>query len=229
MTDSFLPRIQSVFYAIFDVRQGSKIVYQVPEGLIGVPSAGLASAVNGNSNSSLPSTPSSDTHTPPLSSLAVGNGLTSRNSSTSLASPLDYRQEGRRSTSHSNCSQHTLFHFNDISMYVIPPPALCGRLVSCTTRRHRIIGFPVELKGKYERNYFRYNLCFVFEREADLSCYEPIVRKVSRVLKACEVCFNRFVSSSSSDMPINRKNRVFCLHMKPRQPYTSFLNSYTKT
>ena len=61
MTDSFLPRIQSVFYAVFDVKQGSKIVYQVPEGLIG----GLAPAVNGNS--SLPSTPSSDTHTPPLS------------------------------------------------------------------------------------------------------------------------------------------------------------------
>ena len=27
----------------------------------------------------------------------------------------------------------------------------------------------------------------VFERSADLSCYEPIVRKVSRVLKSCEV------------------------------------------
>ena len=225
--DSFLPRIQSVFYAVFDVRQGSKIVYQVPEGLIGVPSAGLASAANGNS--SLPSTPSSDVHTPPLSTLAAGNGLTSRNSTTSLVSPLDCRQGGRCLTSHPNCPQHTLFHFNDISMYVIPPPALCGRLVSCTTRRHRIIGFPVELKGKYERNYFRYNLCFVFEREADLSCYEPIVRKVSRVLKACEVCFNGSVYWSFSDILITRKNRVFYLRFKPRQPYTSFLNSYTKT
>ena len=179
--DSFLPRIQSVFYAVFDVKQGSKIVYQVPEGLIAVPPASLPSAVNGNS--SLPSTPSSDT--PPT--LVSGNGLTSRNSSTSLASPTDYYRLGGRHSS-SNSSQHTIFNFNDISMYVIPPPPLCGRLVSCSTRRHRIIGFPVELKGRYERNYFRYNLCFVFEREANLSCYEPIVRKVSRVLKACEVC-----------------------------------------
>ena len=181
--DSFLPRIQSVFYAVFDIRQGPKIVYQVPEGLIAVPSAGPASAVNGN-----PSTPSSDT--PPL--LPTGNGLTSRNSSTSLVSPTDYYGPGGRhftSPQKSNSSQRTLFNFNDISMYVIPHPALCGRLVACSTRRHRIIGFPVELKGKYERNYFRYNLCFVFDREADLSCYEPIVRKVSRVLKACEVCF----------------------------------------
>lgn len=35
--DSFLPRIQSVFYAVFDNDQGPKIVYQVPEGLIAVP------------------------------------------------------------------------------------------------------------------------------------------------------------------------------------------------
>ena len=233
MTDSFLPRIQSVFYAVFDVRQGSKIVYQVPEGLIGVPSAGLASAVNGNS--SLPSTPSSDTHTPPLSTLNVGNGLTSRNSSTSLVSPLDYRQGGRRSTSHSNCSQHTLFHFNDISMYVIPPPPLCGRLVSCTTRRHRIIGFPVDLKGKYERNYFRYNLCFVFEREADLSCYEPIVRKVSRVLKACEVCFYRSVCYRPLICPYQEESGFLsslqtspAVHAILEQLYED-LNSYSET
>lgn len=230
MTDSFLPRIQSVFYAVFDVRQGSKIVYQVPEGLIGVPSAGLASAVNGNS--SLPSTPSSDIHTSPL---IVGNGLTSRNSSTSLVSPLDYRLGGRRSTSHSNCSQHTLFHFNDISMYVIPPPPLCGRLVSCTTRRHRIIGFPVELKGRYERNYFRYNLCFVFEREADLSCYEPIVRKVSRVLKACEVCFYGFVYCRPLICPYQEESGFLsslqtspAVHAILEQLYEE-LNSYSET
>ena len=35
--DSLLPRIQSVFYAEFDNDQGPKIVYQVPEGLIAVP------------------------------------------------------------------------------------------------------------------------------------------------------------------------------------------------
>ena len=192
--DSFLPRIQSVFYAVFDVRQGPKIVYQVPEGLVAVPLASLPSAANGNS--SLPSTPSSDT--PPLLTPTVGNGLTSRNSSISLVSPTG----GRHSVSHPNSSQHTLFNFNDISMYVIPPPALCGRLVTCSTRRHRIIGFPVQLEGNYERNYFCYNLCFVFEREADLSCYEPIVRKVSRVLKACEVrlTWNCLLSSSEMSM-----------------------------
>ena len=46
----------------------------------------------------------------------------------------------------------------------------------------------MELPGDhYYRNYLRFNICFVFNRSADLSCYEPVVRKVSRVLTSCEV------------------------------------------
>ena len=136
--DSFLPRIQSVFYSVFDIEQGPKIVYQVPEGLI------TTSALS--------------------------------------AAPTDFQLNKRLSTS------TPLFNFDDISKYIIPPSQLYGRLVTCATKHHRVIGFPVELRGIYRRNYFRYNLCFVFERTADLSCYEPIVRKVSRVLSSCEVC-----------------------------------------
>ncbi|TFY55198.1 hypothetical protein EVJ58_g8397, partial [Rhodofomes roseus] len=83
----------------------------------------------------------------------------------------------------------------------MPRSSLCGRLVICATKGHRIIGFPVELQGHYERNYFRYNLCFVFERSADLSCYEPVVRKVSRVLSACEL-ESRFLSEPDSSPSI---------------------------
>ncbi|KAG6837286.1 hypothetical protein H0H93_011888 [Arthromyces matolae] len=121
-SDSFLPRVQSVFYSVFDVLQGPKIVSQVPEGLIAVPESLV---------------------TP--------------------ASPVDYREPPRSISSAT--STPYLFHFDDVSKYVIPQ---------------------IELKGKYERNYFRYNLCFVFDRSADLSCYEPIVRKLSRVLSSCE-------------------------------------------
>ena len=217
--DSFLPRIQSVFYAVFDVRQGPKIVYQVPEGLIAVPTAGSAT----NGNSSLPPTPSPDTPPP--------TGLTSHNSSTSLVSPTG----GQYSSSHSNSTQQPLFNFNDISMYVIPPPPLCGRLVTCSTRRHRIIGFPVQLEGNYVRNYFRYNLCFVFEREADLSCYEPIVRKVSRVLKACEVCSNTDLSIVVLMCPCQEESCFLsslqtspAVHAILEQLYEE-LNSYSET
>jgi hypothetical protein len=177
---SFLPRIQSVFYAVFDLRQGPKIIYQVPEDLIAVSSpAGVGNNSFSSSGSPASSTPAVD----------VG-GQASRSSSSSIHSPAEKRAGSRNLQSpqkRSTSSNRTLFNFDDISTYVIPRSALCGRLVICATKKYRVIGFPVELRGDYERNYFRYNLCFVFERTADLSCYEPIVRKVSRVLTACEV------------------------------------------
>lgn len=166
--DSFLPRIQSVFYAVFDNDQGPKIVYQVPEGLIAVATD-----------------LSSSQHLQPPPSATTGS-----------SSP--WKRPPATNT--------VLFHFDEISKYgvpllvyilrglrieyqllVIPQSPLCGRLVTCPTRDHRVIGFPVELRGNYDRNYLRYNVCFVFNRSADLSCYEPVVRKVSRVLTACEV------------------------------------------
>lgn len=188
--DSFLPRIQSVFYAVFDEKIGPKIVYQVPEGLIASSSTAQQSILGNGGDYISSSSPSPDPTSPPPRLNASSSDLTSRNSSISLTSPTDYFRRGRQIPSPQKrplSSQRTLFNFSDISMYVIPPSALCGRLVICSTRKHRIIGFPVELPGGYKRNYFRYNLCLVFERGADLSCYEPIVRKASRVLKACEV------------------------------------------
>jgi hypothetical protein len=201
--DSFLPRIQSVFYAVFDVKHGPKIVYQVPEDLI-ASSGGLSTS---STNSPLvPPTPSAELLSPDLQSLysqppsattsisnsgGTSNGVSSRTSSTSVVSPVELRPPYRNLSSpqvRCGSAQRALFNFDDIHKYVIPPSALCGRLVICSTKDHRIIGFPVALKGRhYERNYFRYNICFVFERGADLSCYEPIVRKVSRVMTACEV------------------------------------------
>jgi nitrogen permease regulator 2-like protein len=177
--DTFLPRIQSVFYAVFDLQKGPKIVYQVPEGLIG------------GSNHSLTSSPSPSTH-----AVLEPDAPHSRRSSPSVNS-----HSGRRASSlnvpeppRSSSSTRILFNFDDISKYVIPPGELCGRLVICTARKYRVIGFPVLLPGNnYKRNYFQYNVCFVFERSADLSCYEPIVRKVSRVLTACEVCPSPYI------------------------------------
>lgn len=189
-SDSFLPRIQSVFYAVFDVKQGARIVYQVPENLIIVQPSGPFSA---NGSGSLPPTPSNETppHIPatPLSSSTT---LIPGKSNSNLISPTILRPGGRLQASspalkRSSSAQRSLFNFSDISKYVIPPSPLCGRLVTCSTQKHRVMGFPVAIWGKYDRVYFRYNFCFVFDREADLSCYEPIVRKVGYVLKSCEV------------------------------------------
>lgn len=227
--DSFLPRIQSVFYAVFDLRQGPKIEYQVPEGLIAVSNSG------GNASStSLSSSSSPAPGTPEVEE----SGRTSRGSSSSLRSPVERRSSSRNLGSpvkRSSSSNRTLFNFDDISSYVIPRSALCGRLVICSTRKHRIIGFPVELRGDYERNYFRYNLCFVFERSADLSCYEPIVRKVSRVLTACEVSclsiplkFRGSLEEQEESNFLSSPKTSPTLHAILEQLYED-LNSYSET
>ncbi|KAI0934524.1 hypothetical protein AcV5_006340 [Taiwanofungus camphoratus] len=192
---SFFPRIESVFYTVFDVRQGPKIVHQVPEGLI---ATGTTTAST-SSNTLYSASPASST-----ASLTDNQRL----------EPHQLLSPQKRSVS----SSHPLFNLDDISKYVMPHSTLCGRLVICATSKHRIIGFPVELRGPYERNAFRYNLCFVFERHADLSCYEPIVRKVSRVLTACEE-ESRFLSSSQNSPMI---------HAILEQLYED-LNSYSET
>ncbi|TDL24839.1 NPR2-domain-containing protein [Rickenella mellea] len=179
--DSFLPRIFSVFYAVFEDKQGPKIVYQVPEGLIGSPPSG-----------NVPFSPTT-------------NGANSRASSTSRRSlPLDSRQSRASPQVRSTSLNTVLFNFEDISRYVIPPQSGFGRLVVCATRKHRVMGFPVELDNeeRYKRRYFRYNLCFVFDRRADLSCYEPIVRKIGRVLTACEE-ESCFLSSPETSLTIH--------------------------
>lgn len=191
-SETFLPRIHSVFYAIFDVKQGPKIVYQVPEGLIATSPAGLSSLSAASS---------------PKSSTVALEGEAPRPSSRQVSSPP-----------HPSLNR-VLFDFGDISKYVIPSNPLCGRLVICATRNHRIIGFPVSILGsEYKRNYFRFNLCFVFERAADLSCYKPIVRKVSRVLAACEE-ESMFLSSPQSSP---------AMHAILEQLYED-LNSYSET
>ncbi|KAH7889428.1 nitrogen permease regulator 2-domain-containing protein [Phlebopus sp. FC_14] len=209
--ETFLPRIHSVFYAIFDVKTGPKIVYQVPEALITTSPTGPTTSL------SVTSSPKPATPVP-----KEGHSSLSRRSSSSLISNGGHRPTSRQIRSphqRSSSSTRILFNFDDISKYVIPPNALCGRLVRCAIRNYRIIGFPVSLLGaKYERNYFRFNLCFVFERSADLSCYEPVVRKVSRVLTACEE-ESMFLSSTQTSPAI---------HAILEQLYED-LNSYSET
>ncbi|KAJ3524319.1 hypothetical protein NM688_g8584 [Phlebia brevispora] len=180
----FLEEQESVFYAVFDSHQGPKIVHQVPEGLIATPISGSANSASASSFFSPSPVPNSAS--------PAEDPASARAPSSALSSPLarlDSRpllSSGPSPQKRGVSSNRFLFNFDDVSKYIIPPSALCGRLVKFATRKHRIIGFPVELRGKYERNYFRYNLCFVFDKKADLSCYEPVVRKASRVLTSCE-------------------------------------------
>ncbi|KAI0306352.1 nitrogen permease regulator 2-domain-containing protein [Multifurca ochricompacta] len=193
--NSFLPRLQSVFYARFDELRGPEIAYQVPEGLIASsagPISGAASPIpSGSSRASSMAFTSSDRPEPRI-----------------RVAPQKNHPPSNR----------TLLNFDDISKYIIAQSPLCGRLVTCTAGIYKVLGFPVELLGKYQRNYLRFNVCFVFGASADLSCYEPVVRKVNRVLTACEE-ESSFLSSPETS---------FKIHAILEQLYED-LNSYSET
>ncbi|KAI7832399.1 nitrogen permease regulator 2-domain-containing protein [Gamsiella multidivaricata] len=80
-----------------------------------------------------------------------------------------------------------LVDFDSISEYLIPKVELCSKLVTISTPTCKVIGFPVNLEHKkFQRNALMFNLAFVFDKDAETSSYEPVVRKMARVLKALE-------------------------------------------
>ncbi|ORX35598.1 nitrogen permease regulator 2-domain-containing protein [Kockovaella imperatae] len=55
---------------------------------------------------------------------------------------------------------------------------------------YRIMGFPSLLTGeggRYSRNEYMWNLCFVFHGSSSLEAFEPVVRKCGRILKSAEL------------------------------------------
>ncbi|KAM0754091.1 nitrogen permease regulator Npr2 [Meredithblackwellia eburnea MCA 4105] len=163
---SYLPRLVAVLYAVFDPREGPKIVSQVPEGSV-------ATAL-----STFPAPAVSPTAQAPVEPEAgPSHGI--------------YRSTSVEDVS----STQVLFDFSSILDFVIPKPELCGHLVTKATRTSKVLGFPIRIfdeakyhKGKevYNRNAFIFNLCFVFERDAEVSGFEPIVRKAGRTLRDME-------------------------------------------
>lgn len=194
MSDSsFLPRIQSVFYAVFDVDKGPKIEYQVPDGLI--------------STSRIPNTAGPGVATSPVP-LPPTPGQSPLRESRQYSVPSPKESTAIRSPSVS-VPPTPLFSFEDISNYVIPNNEFCNRIVVCSARGYRIIGFPVLLRGKYKRNFFRFNLCFVFTQFADYKAYEPVVRKIARVLTSCEVS-NVISRKNIYTDAVHRKSLISC-------------------
>ncbi|KAG0268489.1 Nitrogen permease regulator 2 [Actinomortierella ambigua] len=84
-------------------------------------------------------------------------------------------------------SKNPLVEFDTISEFLIPKVELCSNLVTISTPSCKVLGFPINLEHKkFQRNALMFNLAFVFDKDADLSSYEPVVRKMARVLKALE-------------------------------------------
>ncbi|KAI7868865.1 nitrogen permease regulator 2 [Spinellus fusiger] len=100
-----------------------------------------------------------------------------------------------------------LIEFEAISEYIIPKKQLYKRLVTICINNYKVMGCPVILndheKYCHFRNEFRFNLCFVFERDAETSSYEAVVRKLSRVLEGLELeCDFLSQDVSSENRPV---------------------------
>jgi hypothetical protein len=92
-------------------------------------------------------------------------------------------------------SNKPLIDFEAISEYIIPKNQLYKRLVTISTGNYKVMGCPVVLHDheKYRnlRNEFRFNLCFIFDDQAETTSYEAVVRKLSRVLEGLEVSLDK--------------------------------------
>ncbi|BGP06246.1 Nitrogen permease regulator 2 [Rhodotorula toruloides] len=164
---SYTPRLVAVFYAVFDPTVGPRVVHQIPEGSV----ATALSTIPSRSE-----TPANELRASLSPASTASRGVDVTDDAAPRANPV-------------------LFDFASIIDFVIPKPELCGHLITKATRTSKILGFPIRIvdeekyhgsQAVYNRNAFIFNLCFVFERDAELSVFEPVVRKTGRTLREME-------------------------------------------
>ena len=144
-----------------------------------------------------------DTALGPIVLYQVPEGFLKSNSSLHLNKQDSNSSLGQISTD-------ILLEFDSISEYIIPKPELCGKLVTLTHGSWKIMGLPVSIVNpNYERNNFIFNLCFVFEKDASTSCYEQVVRKMSRELYNLESELHLIYSKDSKSQLLNLMEELY--------------------
>ncbi|GAA6001211.1 hypothetical protein JCM10207_007466 [Rhodosporidiobolus poonsookiae] len=167
---SYTPRLVACFYAVFDPTLGPRVVHQIPEGSVATALSTIPSRTDTTAD------PRADTLSPPPTTAPREGSIEAGPEPVVRSNPV-------------------LFDFSSIIDFVIPKPELCGHLITKATRTSKILGLPVRIvdeekyhgsKSIYNRNAFIFNVCFVFERDAELSVFEPVVRKTGRTLRTME-------------------------------------------
>jgi hypothetical protein len=74
-----------------------------------------------------------------------------------------------------------LFNFKILQEYIIPQKAFYNRYITVNDPdgKYSVLGFPVSIPGKYERNEFIFNFGLVVEADVDQIPYEPVVRRLA--------------------------------------------------
>lgn len=180
---------------------GSSAAAPIPATSVSSPLSNPLQSLTISSSSTSQSSPAPTPHTTPH-----GNGNHSHANHSS--------HYGRAATPARG--QPPLLDFGTMSEYIIPKKSLHGKLVTFRTpgawdangagaldgedgesddeaeRRYeyRVIGLPMVLEGeagRYQRNQYMWNVCFVFRATASLAAFDPIVRKTARILRSAEV------------------------------------------
>ncbi|CAO3589295.1 unnamed protein product [Absidia cylindrospora] len=171
------PRIHSIFYAVFDIIKGTVVKHQVPEGSVTLK----PSQQNGTYDSSTQDQQHDNTQT------QEEQLLQQHVDQIEYQNKPQQQQQQQQQTG----SNKPLIDFEAISEYIIPKNQLYKRLVTISTGNYKVMGCPVVLHDheKYRnlRNEFRFNLCFIFDNQAETTSYEAVVRKLSRVLEGLEL------------------------------------------
>jgi len=77
--------------------------------------------------------------------------------------------------------------FDMIDDYIITKPTMSGRLLTLTAMGFKFMGFPTLMDDvKFKRNFYLFNVCFIFLEGNDVSPFEPVLRKLAYSLKTIE-------------------------------------------
>ncbi|KAJ5072222.1 nitrogen permease regulator 2/tumor suppressor candidate 4 [Anaeramoeba ignava] len=80
--------------------------------------------------------------------------------------------------------------FSKIAKYIVTKPEYSGNVITISVDQFRVMGCSTVVQsGKYERNMYIFNICFVFSREINyekIIPYEKVIEKLSRIMKLNE-------------------------------------------
>lgn len=261
LDEKFLPRLIAVFYAVFHPTEGPKVIYQVPEGSITeeyTPSQSDTTTPatkdnNASSSKTQPTQSGGALGGEPLFDFSAlseylipkaplcGRLVTSIARGTVGVRRREYERSSRAPSIAPGRSGSVRSGNSSRASSVRPRGAEDADVTGKQQREQRsykILGFPVLIEdaAKYQRNNFIFNLCFVFEGQADVRAYEPVVRKCGRVLRGLEETQSFLSSPKSLPRMYGVIEQLFedlssyseSFVALPEAPHTSYLKSSSK-
>ncbi|OLY81482.1 Nitrogen permease regulator 2-like protein [Smittium mucronatum] len=173
-----IPQIFSIFLVKFHTVRGPEIDFVIPKEktfeIAGYDPSQKKNYFNDSNATKLP--PCSDASRPISEDLySSSRNLSSINvHMTSLSSKLVPKNR-------------KILDFNSISSILMPKQVLYERVIKIHYNGYIILGYPVGVRGPYERNALIFNFCFVLKDSIDSSLYNTVVKRFGHLMKGLEI------------------------------------------